>query len=130
MAFIQNARHKYGHPISSSALLLEADIRIAFRAGAWLAVIALAAAAVEAQFRHVFTEDYESKASRLYGSDPELQWLREIRNEILHVSAPGTTSMLWKVASADLRSNHEALEPEARRAVTAMFRTVYGQNAP
>jgi len=130
MAFSQNARRKYGRPISRSALLLEVDVRVAFRAGAWVSVIVLAAAAIEAQFRHVFTDDYDTKANRLYGDNPDLHWLRELRNEILHVSPPGTRSQLWKVAGANLRLTHDALEPEARRAVEVMFQSVYRRDAP
>jgi hypothetical protein len=95
-----------------------------------MSVVVLAAAAVEAQFRHVFTEDYETKAKGLYGADPDLEWLRGLRNEILHVSSPGTESQLWKVAGADIRNCHAALESEARRAVTVMFRSVYATDTP
>ena len=129
MAFIGIGPKRYGRPISTTSLLLEVDIRAAFRAGAWLSVVVLSAAAVEAQFRHVYTEDYESRTVTLYGEDIDLHWLRELRNEILHSSKPGSGSSLWKVASNDLRAVHEALEPEAKRAVSIMFKTIYSQSA-
>jgi hypothetical protein len=115
---------RYG-PISTIALLLEVDIRAAFCAGAWLSVIVLAAAAIEAQFRQVYREDYDSKLIDLCGSSGDLHWLRELRNEILHASKPGTKSSLWKHSANDLRACHAALEPEARRAVSIMFRNLY-----
>ena len=94
-----------------------------------MSVIVLAAAAIEAQFRHVFSEDYETKAIGLYGTDPDLEWLRGLRNEILHVSSPGTKSSLWKVTDAGFGACHAALESDARRAVTVMFRSVYATGA-
>jgi hypothetical protein len=115
--------------ISTHALLLGADVRIAFRAGAWLSVIALAFAAVEAQFRQVFRDDYESRASKLFGSSEDLRWLRELRNEVLHAGQPGTKSDLWKASPSNLRACHAALEPEARRAITVMFQSIYRRRA-
>ena len=129
LTFVECGPKRY-EPISTSALLLEVDIRAAFCAGAWLSVIVLAAAAIEAQFRHVYTDDYDSKAFDLYGSNGDLHWLRELRNEILHASKPGTKSGLWKESVSDLRACQGALEPEAKRAVSIMFRSVYGADRP
>jgi hypothetical protein len=129
LTFIECGPKRYGLPISTNALLLEVDIRAAFRSGAWLSVIVLAAAAIEAQFRQVYKDDYESKAFELYGPNKDLHWLRELRNEILHSSVPGTNSRLWKRPVGDLRACQAALEPEARRAIEIMFHTVFGANA-
>jgi hypothetical protein len=120
---------KHYEPVSTIALLLEVDIRAAFCAGAWLSVIVLAAAAIEAQFRQVYTENYDSKTFDLYGLNEDLRWLRELRNEILHASKPGSKSSLWKRPARDLRACQAALEPEARRAVSIMFRSVYAGRA-
>jgi hypothetical protein len=122
-------RPKRYEPISTSALLLEVDIRAAFCAGAWLSVIVLAAAAIEAQFRQVYREDYGSKSFDLYGLNEDLHWLRELRNEILHAPKPGTKSSLWKRSASDLRACQAALESEAKRAVSIMFRSVYAGRA-
>ena len=122
-------RPKLYEPISTSALLLEVDMRAAFCAGAWLSVIVLAAAAVEAQFRQVYKEDYDRKTLDLYGLNADLHWLRELRNEILHAPKPGTKSSLWKQSASDLRACQAALEPGAKRAVSIMFRSVYAGRA-
>jgi hypothetical protein len=122
-------RPKRYEPVSTSALLLEVDIRLAFCAGAWLSVIVLAAAAIEAQFRQVYTDDYDSKTFDLYGPNGDLHWLRELRNEILHASKPGTKSRLWKQPTNNLRACQAAMEPEAKRAVSMMFRTIYAAGA-
>jgi hypothetical protein len=129
LAFIGCGPKRYGLPISTNALLLEIDIRTAFRSGAWLAVIVLAAAAIEAQFRQVYKDDYENSASKLYGVSEDLHWLRELRNEILHASKPETESSLWKRPTEGLHASQALLEPEARRAIEVMFRTVYGAQA-
>jgi len=114
-----------GQVISSHALLLEVDLRIAFCAGAWLSVIVLACAAVEAQRRQVSSHDYASPARDLFAGNPELNWLRSLRNELAHAGEPGTKSQLWRVAGGDIGENQRALEGDAIRAVEVMFREIY-----
>jgi hypothetical protein len=111
--------------LSSHSLLLLIDIELAFCAGAWLAVLVLSQASVEATLRQILTDDYDSSAATLFGKVAELHWLRGLRNEILHVAEPGTPSQIWKLPSDDLPSCHAALEPEAKRAVTLAYRALY-----
>jgi hypothetical protein len=110
--------------LSTQGLLLLCDIEKAFCAGAWISVIVLAYAVVDATLRDIATGDYKSKAADLYGSDADLEWLRNIRNQAVHVSPPGTPSVLWKLPS-NLAACQEALEPEARRAVVIAYRQVH-----
>lgn len=110
--------------LSSHALLL-IDIERAFCAGAWLAVVTLSHASVEATLRQILYEDYDSSAVELFGKVEDLHWLRAIRNEILHASEPGTPSKIWKHSSDDLPACHAALEPEAKRAVELAYRALY-----
>ena len=110
---------------SSHTLLLLIDIELAFCAGAWLSVIVLSQASVEATLRQITTGDYKSKAAAMFGSDSELQWLRTLRNEVIHAAEPGTPSQLWKLAPDSLISCHSALEPEAQRAVTLVYKAAY-----
>ena len=117
---------KNGQVISSHALMLEIDLRLAYCAGAWLSVIALACAAVEAQARQVTANDYSSPARDLFADNPDLQWLRTLRNELMHAGEPGTASQLWKVGGCDIGANQRALEAEATRAVEVTFRAIYG----
>jgi hypothetical protein len=116
-----------GRPISSHALLLEIDLRIAYCAGAWLSVIVLAQAAIEAQARQVTTGDYRATSLELFASDPDLQWLRMLRNELVHAAEPGTPSQVWKVPATDFGTAQQALESEATRALQVMFRTIYSR---
>jgi hypothetical protein len=111
--------------ISSHALLLLIDIERSFCAGAWLSVVVLSQACVEGSIRQVVEEDYSSPASKVFGTDAELTWLRELRNEIIHASKPGTPSKLWKEPPNDLTVCHAALEPEAKRAVKLAYRSAY-----
>jgi len=114
-----------GKRISTHALLLEIDIRLAYCAGAWISVIVLACSAIEAQLRQVDQDDYTSVARDLFADDPDLGWLRALRNGLVHSGQPGTESPLWKIAGAGLDANHRALEDEATRAVEVMFKNIY-----
>lgn len=126
MTFTVVSPKRYG-PISTHALLLEIDIRKAFVAGAWISTISLAFAAVEAQFRQVLKGDYDSRAQMLFGKDADLDWLRNLRNSIIHAGRPGLPSPVWVGYAGDLLATHADLEASARRAITIMFRANYGR---
>lgn len=113
--------------VSSHALLLLADIEYAFRAGAWLSVIVLSYASIEATFRQLVYENHTSASIDLLGSDEDLNWLRTLRNEVLHSKEPGTESKLWKLTSDDIPACLAALEPEAKRAIRLAFRVIYAK---
>jgi hypothetical protein len=114
--------------LSTQGLLLLCDIEKAFCAGAWISVIVLAYAVVDATLRDIATGDYKSKAAYLYGSDADLEWLRNIRNQAVHVSPPGSPPALWKLPPNNLAACQEALEPEARRAVVIAYRQVHAHS--
>lgn len=128
-AIRQEARVRSGMILSTQGRLLLHDIEKSFCAGAWLSVIVLAYAVVDATLRDVATGDYKSKATDLYGSNPDLDWLRTLRNEIVHVSPPRSPSSLWKLPATDLSACHDALEPEAQRAVALAYRQVFAPQA-
>ena len=111
--------------LSSQGVLLAYDIEIAFCAGAWLSVIVLAHAAIDATIRDTQSGDYGSGSFRILGEDEDLQWLRRLRNQLLHVSSPDSPKALPEEAESDVAAYQESLEPHARRAVTLMFRTIY-----
>lgn len=111
--------------LSSLGTLLSYDIEIAFCAGAWLSVIVLAHAAIDATIRDTEFGDYDSNSSKVFGEDEDLQWLRRLRNQIVHASAPDSPKALPEEAENDVAAYQESLEPHARRAVALMFRTVY-----
>ncbi|GAA5177103.1 hypothetical protein GCM10025771_13660 [Niveibacterium umoris] len=127
MSFTAAGPDRYAGPISTHALLLEVDIRRAFVAGAWISTITLAFAAIEAQFRQVFAGDYENRAQLLFGENADLNWLRNLRNSIVHAGQPGLPSPVWGSSPGDLLGTHANLEANARRAVAIMFRENYGR---
>jgi hypothetical protein len=123
-----HSRARRQYPVqrfSSHSLLLLIDIELAFSAGAWLSVVVLSHASVEATLRQIATDDYSSSAAALFGQDPELHWLRGLRNEVLHAAEPGSSSNIWKLPSDNLVHCHTALEPEAKRAVSMAYKAVY-----
>jgi len=124
--FHANHKDKSERLLSSHALLLELDIRLAFCAGAWISTIVLACAAIEAKIRQIDTGDYQAKAGSLLKWNSELRWLTDTRNEIMHSGEPGTKSRIWKANPNDLGACHDALESAARRAIKIMFKTLYG----
>lgn len=122
------AQEQKRHPstvLSTHGLLLLHDIEKSFCAGAWVSVIVLSYAVVDATLRDVATGDYRASARDLYGRNPDLEWLRNLRNQIVHVSPPGSASDLWKLPANDLVACHEALELDARWAVTLAYRQVF-----
>ena len=111
--------------LSSHGVLLAYDIEIAFCAGAWLSVIVLAHAAIDAAIRDTQSGDHGSSSSKILGEDEDLQWLRQLRNQLVHVSSPDSPKALPEEAETDVATYQESLEPHARQAVTLMFRTIY-----
>jgi hypothetical protein len=113
--------------LSTQGLLLFMDIERAYVAGAWLSVVVLSYAVVDATLRDIVTGDYKRAAREIYGANADLDWLRTLRNDIIHVSAAGTPSTLWKRPPSDLAACHAALEDDAQRAVRLAYRQVYAQ---
>jgi hypothetical protein len=111
--------------LSSHGVLLSYDVEIAFCAGAWLSVIVLSHAAIDATIRDMESGDYESNSKKVFSEDEDIQWLRRLRNQLVHVSAPGNSRALPAEAEDDVAAYQESLEPSARRAVVLMFRNIY-----
>jgi hypothetical protein len=109
--------------VSEQACALAADVQACFCAGAWLGVIILAAAVVDAALRETEVVGFNGNSKDLIdeaGANPQLQKLRKRRNALVHLpkDKPAiTVDQQW----AD-RAN---LEAEAREAVTLMFEAFY-----
>jgi hypothetical protein len=93
-------------------------------------VIVLSFSCVEDTFRQLKADDYSSNAFELLGDDKDLDWLRTIRNEILHSKKPGTVSLIWKLPSDDIPACQASLEAEAKRAVRLAFKVIYANTKP
>jgi hypothetical protein len=109
--------------VNEQACALIGEVQTCFCAGAWIAVIVLVLAVVDAQLRETELPDFEGSTQELIEqtqANPELQRLRRRRNAIIHINADSpavTVDQQW--------ANREELEQEARRAVDLMFEAFY-----
>src|ERR1035441_4004287 len=58
---------------SEQATLLTYDLHRAYCAGAWISVLVLCHAAIDATIRDTETGDYRSNSKKLFGGDPDLR---------------------------------------------------------
>ncbi|HEY2861978.1 MAG TPA: hypothetical protein VGJ21_26495 [Terracidiphilus sp.] len=110
-----------GYLLSEQACAVVADLQCAFCAGAWIAVVVLAAAAIDAHLHDA--EGFTGNAKRVIdeaGADPPLQILRKRRNALIHSDPDSpaiTVDQQW--------SERGRLEEDARHAVKLVFRGLY-----
>ena len=126
--WLQQLEDSYEHPrasylLSAHGTFLSRDIDLAFCAGAWAAVIILAHSAIDAIIRDTETGDYKSKPSKVFGSDPDLQWLRKTRNLLVHVNKK--SAVIDESELHRIEERYAGLERDARRAVELVFRVMY-----
>jgi hypothetical protein len=110
-----------GYLLSEQACALTADLQCVFCAGAWIAVIVLAAAAIDAHLHD--SEGFSGNAKRAIdaaGADPHLHNLRKRRNTLIHAGPDRpavTVDQQW--------AERVRLEGDARLAVELVFRVFY-----
>lgn len=110
-----------GYLLSEQACALTADLQCAFCAGAWIAVIVLAAATIDAHLHDA--EGFSGNAKRAIdaaGAGPQLHALRKRRNRLIHADSDNpaiTIDQQW--------SERLLLEEDARLAVKLVFRVFY-----
>lgn len=105
--------------VSEKATLLAYDVHLSYCAGAWVSVLVLCHAAIDATIRDTETGDYKSNSKRVFSGDPDLEWLRLKRNRLVHVSENEPDDL------GDFDVYHESLEADAQRAIRLLFRTIY-----
>jgi hypothetical protein len=111
------------YDVGEQASALIGEAQTAFCAGAWVAVIVLCMAVVDAQLRETEFPEFSGNTKELVSyaqGNPSLHRLRKRRNDIIHVDPDNpaiTLNQQW--------SNREILEKEARDAVTLMFEAFY-----
>lgn len=119
----EDARGEGSYFLSEQACALTADVQACFCVGAWLGVIVLAAAVVDAALRETEVVGFNGNSKDLIdlaGANPQLQKLRKRRNALVHVPSDNpaiTVNQQW--------ANRADLEAEAREAVTLMFGAFY-----
>lgn len=110
-----------GGLVSEQACAVVADLQCAFCAGAWIAVVVLAAAAIDAHLHDA--EGFTGNAKRVIdeaGADTQMHTLRKRRNALIHsdTDSPAiTVDQQW--------SERVKLEEDARLAVELVFRVFY-----
>jgi hypothetical protein len=122
--WLETIQQKYDHPqasylVSEQATLLTFDVHKAYCAGAWVSVLVLCHAAIDATIRDTETGDYKSNTKTVFGGDKDLEWLRKKRNRLVHVSETLAEEL------GDFDVFHNSLEIDARRAIELLFRTIY-----
>ena len=120
--WLNQANEEAQHPmasyfVSEHACALSMDVYSAFCAGAWISVIILAHAVADASLRG---EDRKSMSSAVFGDDPDLTWLRKLRNSLVHAQNESP-----KITVDDIWLNQKELELNAKRAVKIMFLAIY-----
>lgn len=109
--------------VSEQASALLGEVQTAFCAGAWVAVIVLAMAVVDAQLRETELPGFKGNTRELLAAvdaNPDLQRLRERRNALVHINPENpaiTVDQQW--------ANRSILEQEARQAIKLMFEAFY-----
>lgn len=119
----ESAAGEAAYFVSEQACALIGEVQMAFCAGAWVAVIILSMAVVDAQLRETESPMFKGSTKQLIAAvnaNPDLQRLRERRNALLHLDPENpaiTVDQQW--------ANREELENEAREAVKLMFEAFY-----
>ncbi len=119
----EKSRGLGNYAVSEQACALTAEVQATFCAGAWVAVLILAVAVIDAALRETEVPWFEGNTKKLIDeaqANPELHELRKRRNGLIHVSPKNpalTVDEQW-VARREL-------EREARNAVELMFEAFY-----
>ena len=112
-----------GYLVSEQACALVADLQSVFCAGAWIAVIILAAAAIDAHLHDAECCTGSAKcAIDEAGAEPQLHKLRKRRNALIH-SSPDRPA----ITVDEQWSGRQSLEDDARLAVDLVFRVFYAE---
>ncbi|WP_193188060.1 hypothetical protein [Nisaea sediminum] len=98
-----------GLDLGPQAAALFDEMRLCFASGAWVAVLVLAQAALDAEMQQ---DDLNGLVQNEIRFGADYVWLRNRRNHLLHADDP-----LPAVTLADFGPGNAALEREARRAV-------------
>jgi hypothetical protein len=109
--------------VGEQACALMGEVQTVFCSGSWIAVIVLATAVVDAQFRETGDSDFKGNTKDLLDANevnPELQRIRARCNTIIHINPnqPAITlDIQW--------GNRKELEEEAKQAVKLMFEAFF-----
>lgn len=109
--------------VSEQACALIAETQSCFCAGAWISVIIITFAVIDAQLRETEVPNFRGNSKELIdilGFDERFQRLRKRRNRIIHINIDDpaiTVDQQW--------GNRKELEEEARDAIKLMVEAFY-----
>lgn len=121
------SRGEGSYLLSEQACALCAEIQAVFCAGAWVSVVVLSVAVVEAHLREVELPTHRGSLADLIeasGSNRELHRLRRRRNALVHANPNAAV-----ISVEQQWGDREQLEQEARDAVRVMFSALYSSPA-
>jgi len=112
-----------GYSVSEQACALLMDLQIAFCSGAWLSVVILSLAIIDAHLREVEVPGFIGNTANLIREinlENELDWLRKRRNELVHIDINNPA-----LTVDDQWYRIDEFENDARQAVTLVFKVFY-----
>lgn len=115
-SLIDRESHGEGLSLSPQAEALFDEMSRCFAAGAWLAALVFAQAALDAELNQGDIDGLIQNEARF---GPDYVWLRNRRNLLLHADDPRPA-----VTVSDLEQDGRRLEQEARRAIGLMVKAV------
>ena len=99
------------------------DLQVVFCAGAWVSVIILSMAIIDAQLREVEIPGFQGITKKLIkesGLTDELGWLRVRRNKLLHLNPDNP-----EITVNDQWAKREEMEIEAQRAIKLVVMVLF-----
>ena len=129
-SWLRQNEEKESHPrasylLSSHGIFITYDLEISFCAGAWVSVIVLAHSAIDSTIRDTEILDYRSNSKAIFNDDEELEWLRKLRNALVHVKKGEKSKILPEGDMDNIDTYHDNLEDSAKRAMKLVYRTLY-----
>lgn len=128
--WLRQVEEESQHPLasyllSSQGTFVAYDVEAAFCAGAWVSVIILAHAAIDATIRDTEALDYRSNSKAIFNADPDLEWLRKTRNALVHVSESGQSKFLPEGEMDNVAEYHDSLREAAEKSIRLLFKAIY-----
>ena len=115
-----------GYEVSEQAAALAMDLQIAYCAGAWVAVIILSIAIIDAHLREIEVPEFQGNTEKLIkeaGLTNELDWLRKRRNKLIHLKIDNPA-----ITVDDQWDKRNLLETEARKAIELVFDVLFSSS--
>ena len=100
-----------GYIVSEQACALSVELERLYCTGAWVAVVIVAIAVVDAQLREAELADFRGNTKDLIdavNANPALHRLRKLRNTYVHVNPDQPAITVDQILADDVRLRHDA----------------------